>query len=599
MRLLLLVAALLLSGALAACGSDSEPAETPAVVAEATSTPVPATEPAAPPTSEAQARPTPAEPATPTLAPEEPTPRATHPLAAVAAQAESEQEPEGDPDQGGVLQLLGQDPPTLDPHQTGDVRSSRYVLEVFGGLLTVNPELEIVADLAENWAIDADGMGYTFNLNTDATFHDGRRVTADDFKYSIERVADPATEAPGADTYVGDIVGVKDKLDGVADSVSGVTVTDDATLHIDLDAPKPYILAKLTYPASFVVDRTNVETGRDWVRTPNGTGPFKLAEYEPGVLMRLERFENYHLGPAHVDGVEFNLAGGDGLLMYENDEIHWGRAGLSLIEALQDPTHPLREDLHLGPPDFDVFYYGMNFEQPPFDDVKVRQALNYSIDRETLATVLLSGVVTPTSKVLPPGFPAYNPDLEGYPYDPEKARQLLAESTYGSDTSTYPRIVVTFPGSFGSPLSPLHEAILATWEEQLGITMDIQQTEWATYLQDLRERRFQIFGGLGWSADYLDAENFLDVLFHSESDNNHTGYVNAELDAILERARVEQDELARVALYNEAEQLIIEQAVWAPLYHSNGDSYIIKPYVKGLPLTPLVIPRLRYVYFTE
>ena len=241
----------------------------------------------------------------------------------------------------------------------------------------------------------------------------------------------------------------------------------------------------------------------------------------------------------------------------------------------------------------------MNTEEPPFDDVKVRQALNYTIDRETLSTVLLNGVVTPTSKVLPPGFPAYNPDLEGYDYDPDKARALLAESKYGSDTSNYPHIVLTLPGSFGSSISPTNEAILATWEEQLGIQMEIQQTEWATYLQDLRERRFQIFGGLGWVADYLDAENFLDVLFHSESNNNHTGFSNAELDAILEKARVEQDPAARVELYNQAEQLIIEQAVWAPLFHSNGDSYIIKPYIKGLPLTPLVIPRLRYVYFDE
>ncbi len=588
MKIILLTSLLLLGGLIAACGSDPAPTNTLAP----TSTPMPT----------ATAVPTPAPTARPTAtapAPGEPTPRATHPLQAVVQHEEAEHEDEGDAVQGGVLRLLGNDPPTLDPHQTGDVTSSRYVLEVFGGLLTIDPSLQIVPDLAEDWAIDADGMGYTFNLNPDARFHDGRRVTAEDFKYSIERAADPATEAPGADTYIGDIVGVSEKLNGEAGSVSGVSVIDDSTIRLELDAPKPYILPKLTYPASFVVDRSNVETGREWIKTPNGTGPFKLVEYEPGVLMRLERFEDYHLGPANIDEVEFNLAGGDSLLMYENDEIHWGRAGLALIEALQDPSHPLRDDLHLGPPDFDVFYYGMNSEQPPFDDVKVRQALNYTIDRETLATVLYSGVITPTSKILPPGFPAYNPDLEGYSYDPEKARQLLAESEYGSDTSAYPPIVITLPGSFGSSISPLHEAILATWEEQLGIQMEIQQTEWATYLEDLRESRFQIFGGSGWVADYLDPENFLDVLFHSESDNNHTGFSSAELDGILERARVEQDPQARVALYNEAEQLIIDQAPWAPLFHSNGDSYIIKPYVKGLPLTPLVIPRLRYVYFTE
>ena len=597
MKIIVLMGLLLLGGLLAGCGSDSTPVNVPTEAPAPTSTPMPtATAVATPvpttrPTEEPQTATTPA--------PGEPTPRATHPLQAIVQHEEEEHVDEGDAVQGGLLRLLGDDPPTLDPHQTGDVSSSRYILEVFGGLLTINPDLEIVPDLAEDWSIDADGMGYTFNLNPDARFHDGRRVTAEDFKYSIERAADPATEAPGAGTYIGDIIGVKEKLTGDTDSVSGVSVIDDSTIRLELDAPKPYILPKLTYPASFVVDRSNVETGREWIKTPNGTGPFKLAEYEPGVVMRLERFEDYHLGPAYIDEAEFNLAGGDGLLMYENDEIHWARIGVSLIEAVQDPTHPLRDDLHLGPPDFDVFYYGMNFEEPPFDEVKVRQALNYTIDRETLATVLYSGVVTPTSKILPPGFPAYNPDLEGYTYDPEKARQLLAESKYGSDTSTYPLIVMTLPGSFGSSISPLHEAILATWEEQLGIQVEIQQTEWATYLEDLRERRFQIFGGAGWIADYLDPENFLDVLFHSESDNNHTGFNDAELDGILERARVEQDPQARVDLYNEAEQLIIDQAPLAPLFHSNGDSYIIKPYVKGLPLTPLVISRLRYVYFTE
>ena len=600
MRIILLLTALLLGSILVACGSDEAPTSEPAISPEATATPVPAASPSVPteiPTAAA------APVATPTVASgqgqAEPTPRATHPLQAVVQHEEEEHEDEGDPVAGGVLKILGSDPPTLDPHQTGDVTSSRYILEVFGGLLTIDPSLTIVPDLAEDWTVDADGMGYIFNLNPNARFHDGRRVTAEDFKYSIERAADPATEAPGADTYIGDILGVKEKLNGEATFVSGVSVIDDSTIRLELDAPKPYILPKLTYPASFVVDRSNVETGREWIKTPNGTGPFKMVEYEPGVIMRFERFEDYHLGPAHLDEVEFNLAGGDGLLMYENDEIHWGRAGLALIEALADPSHPLREDLHLGPPDFDVFYFGMNTEEPPFDDVKVRQALNYTIDRETLSTVLLNGVVTPTSKILPPGFPAYNPDLDGYDYDPDKARQLLAESKYGSDTEDYPHIVLTLPGSFGSSISPTNEAILATWEEQLGIKMEIQQTEWATYLQDLRERRFQIFGGLGWVADYLDPENFLDVLFHSESDNNHTGFNNAELDELLRKARVEQDQTARFALYNQAEQLIIEEAAWAPLFHSNGDSYIIKPYIKGLPLTPLVIPRLRYVYFDE
>ena len=556
MRITLILTVLLFGGLLTACGSDPTPTTMPTVAPTPTATAVP-------------------------------TPQLT------------DTEPEGVPVEGGVLLLRGSDPPTLDPHQTGDVASSRYILEVFGGLLTIDPDLQIVPDLAQEWAVDSNGMGYVFTLNPDAKFHDGRPVTAQDFKWSIERAADPATEAPAADVFLGDIVGASEKLKGEADSVSGVSVIDDSTVRIDIDAPKPYLLAKLTYPTTFVVDKDNVETGREWVRIPNGTGPFKLGEYEPGVLMRLERSADYHLGPAHLDAIEFNLAGGDGLLMYENDEVHFGGVGVALLESLEDPSHPLSGELHRGPAEFDVAYFGMNFEEPPFDDVKVRQALNYTIDRETLASVLLNDIVTPAKGILPPGFPAYNPDLPGYDFDPEKARQLLAESKYGSDTSSYPHMTLTVPGSFGAPVSPLIEAILATWEEQLGITMDLQQTEWATYLQDLRDRRFQIFGGLGWVADYLDPENFLDGLFHSESDNNHTAYSNLELDALLERARVEQDQAARFALYQQAEEMIIDASPWAPLYHSNGESYLIKPYIKGFPLSPLVIPRFRYVYFIE
>ena len=585
MRIILLLAALLLAGIMTACGSEDQPD---------TATPVPTVAPTTTlaPTATSMFAPT----STPAPTPE---PAPTEEQRQQQAAPSSESELQGIPVDGGVLKLLGGDPPTLDPHQTGDVTSSRYILEVFGGLLTIDPDTAIVPDIAQDWELDADGMGYTIRLNPSVTFHDGRKVTATDVQWSLERASDPATESPAVDTFLGDIVGVKAKLNGEAESIEGISVIDDETIRIDIDAPKSYFLSKLTYPSSFVVDQGNVETGRDWIRSPNGTGPFMLAEYDPGVLMRLERFDGYHLGPAKIDGVEFNLAGGDGLLMYENDEVHAGTVGVAGLSIFSDPTNPLHDQFHTGPAEFDVAYIGMNSHEPPFDDVNVRLALNYAIDRETLAELLLENAVVPAKGILPPGFPGYNPDLPGFEFDPERARQLLAESTYGSDTANYPHITITLPGSFGSTLDPVTEVILATWEEQLGIRMDLLQTEWATYLEDLRERRFQIFGGLSWVADYPDPENFLDGLFHSESSNNHTHYSDPELDALLERARVEQDHEARLALYRQAEEMILDGAPWAPLYHSNGEHFLIKPYIKGWPLSPLVIPRFRYVYFIE
>ena len=606
MRVVLLLAGLLGMVVLAGCGSEA-PGDTatptatvapsPTLAPTATSmfnTPTPTVAVAAAPERGATA--TPGAGATPA-----PTPAVTAvPLPTAAGGPAGGTVPaDGAAVAGGVLRLLGGDPPTLDPHQSGDASSSRYVLEVFGGLFTILPSLEVAPDLAESWDLDPDGAGYTFRLNPAAAFHDGRKVTAEDVRWSLERAADPVTESPTVDTILGDIVGALAKLRGAADVISGVSVVDDATLRVEIDAPKAYFLSKLTYPAAFVVDRANVESGRDWVQAPNGTGPFRLAEYDPGVFMRLERFEGYHLGAAMLEAVEFNLAGGDGLLMYENDEIHFGAVGLGLLESLRDPSNALHDEFRQGPPEFDVSYIGMNSNEPPFDDVNVRLALNYAIDRETIARVLLEGSVVPAKGILPPGFPGYNPGLTGYEYNPERARQLLAESKYGSDTANYPLITMTLPGDFGSSVTPSMEVILATWEAQLGIRMDVLQTEWATYLADLREGRFQIFGGLGWIADYMDPENFLDVLFHSGSYNNHTNYNDPELDALLERARVEADPEARLALYREAERMILAGAAWAPLWHSAGDNYLVKPYVKGLNLSPLIIPRFRFVYFVE
>jgi ABC-type transport system substrate-binding protein len=499
---------------------------------------------------------------------------------------------------GGTFLRLGADPTTLDPHLTTDVNSAVYAVEIFGGLMTIDKELAIVGDLAETWDVSADGKTTTFRIHPDAKFHNGRSVTANDIKWSLERAADPDTEAFNAGVFLGDIVGVDQKLTGASNSISGIQVINDSTLTITTDAPKPFFLSKLTYPVSFVLDQQNVESGRDWIFEPVGTGPFRLEEYRPGEVLRLTRFEDYHLGPAMIDEVEFLISGGNSMLMYENDELHITGIPLGMLEGVLDPANSLFAEVVAAPPQFDVDYFGFNTTEPPFDDVKVRQAFNYAIDRASVASTLLEDLVVPAAGILPTGFPGYNPDLQGYTYDPEKARQLIQDSKYGG-LEELPRITLTLPGSFGAAVSPSIEAMLSMWEENLDVRIDLLQTEWAIFLQDLHQQRFQMFGGLGWIADYPDPENFLDVLFHSKSSNNQSEYVNFELDLLLERARVELDETARFELYHRAEEIIVADAPWVPLWHSNGGSVLIKPNVNDYFLFPLVIPKYRYVYFTE
>ena len=499
---------------------------------------------------------------------------------------------------GGVFRRVWSDPPTLDPALVTDTTSSGVVVEVFSGLVALDTDLRLVPDLAESWEISPDGTVYTFTLRPDATFHDGKPVTAHDFKWSIERAADPRTASPVADIYLNDIVGFEDVFEGRTTEISGITVVDDRTIRFTIDAPKAYFLAKLTYPTAYVVDQVNVEEGGStWTDMPNGTGPFRLKEYRIGERIVLERFENYTRGGTGVDTILMNLAGGQQMAMYENDEIDITGVGLFDLERVLDPDEPLNRELVIAPPDFSVSYIGFNASMAPFDDANFRRALNHAIDKELIADEVLSQLLTPAYGILPPGFPAYNPDLVGLRHDPELAQQLLAQSRY-ADPETRPRIVVTVPGRGGTIGLDL-EVILQMWETVLGVTVEIQQVEWATYLEDLNKQRYQAYAGLGWAADYPDPQDFLDILFHTESGLNHGAFSDPEIDAILEQARTEPEAPKRIALYRQAEEMIVNAAPWVPLWYQGERHVLIKSHVKGYRLTPMIVPKLTQVHIGD
>ncbi len=539
----------------------------------------------------------------PSVAVPDPTPPpAQTPEVEAETQAQAaEVRPEPEPDDaiteapsGGVFRRVWSDPPTLDPALVTDTTSSGVVVEVFSGLVALDSDLRLVPDLAESWEISPDGTVYTFTIRPDATFHDGTAVTAHDFKWSIERAADPRTASPVADIYLNDIIGIDDVFEGRTTEIAGITVIDDRTIRFTIDSPKAYFLAKLTYPTAYVLDRENVEEGGStWTDSPNGTGPFRLKEYRIGERIVLERFENYARGGPGVDTILMNLAGGQQMAMYENDEIDITGVGLFDLERVLDPAEPLNRELVIAPPDFSVSYIGFNAQMAPFDDANFRRALNHAIDKELIATEVLSELLTPAYGILPPGFPAYNPDLVGLRHDPELARALLADSAY-ADPETRPRIVVTVPGRGGTIGLDL-EVILQMWETVLGVTVEIQQVEWATYLEDLNKQKYQAYAGLGWSADYPDPQDFLDILFHTESGLNHGAFSDPAIDEVLEEARIEPEAVRRIALYRQAEEMIVSAAAWVPLWYQGERHVLIKPHVKGYRLTPMIIPKLTQV----
>lgn len=498
---------------------------------------------------------------------------------------------EGEPAGSGELRLIGDDPLTLDPALAGDVTSATYIVEVYSGLLTLGPQLQLEPDIAESYDVSADGLSYTFHLRDNATFHQGRRVTANDFKYSMERSASPTLASPLAEAYLGDIVGAKDYIRGRADSISGIEVVDDSTLKITIDAPKPYFPLKLTYPTAFVVDKNQIESNPDsWTRRPNGTGPFMIDEYQPGERMTLKAFSRYHLGAPKLETVTYLLAAGSSTTMYENNEIDVSFVPIDFLQRAEDVNDPLNKEYVKGD-ELSTSYIGFNTKAPPFDDPKVRQAFATAIDKARLVSVVLRNGWRQANGILPPQMPGFNPELAGLTFDAAQAKKLLSESKYGGPEGL-PPIQLTETGA-GANIGNITEAILAMWKENLGVDVRVQQVETATFFSDLDRGRFQMFS-LGWIADYPDPENFLDLKFHSGSRQNDTQYSNPEVDAILDQARTEADPTRRLALYDQAEEMIVNDAPWIPLFHGASHN-IVKPYVKGWLETPLVVPRLRFV----
>ncbi len=492
---------------------------------------------------------------------------------------------------GQALVLSGgesNNPRDYDPattHGTGDKL-------VFSGLVAFDPRLNLIPDLAQTWSVSPDGLTYIFTLRPNATFHDGRKVNAQDVIYSWERAADPKTQSDTVLTYLGDIVGVADMRSGKANHIAGLRALDDEHLQVQIDAPKPYFLEKLTYPTAFIVDQNNVETGPDWVYQPNGTGPYKLIQWSRGKQIVYQAYPDFYLGRPGLPYVIINLFAGVPTSLYESGDVDLASVDLSSVDRFLDPTEPLHAELYTAV-DLCTGYVVFDTTQPPFDDVKVRQAFSEAFDRQKYIDVVMNGHALPAIGPYPPALPGFNSSLRGLPFDPAAARQLLSQSKYGGATGL-PPIVYTDAG-FGSSISGDVAALAQMWKQYLGVSITVENIEPNFfYDQTFAGHHGQIFGG-GWCADYPDPENFADVLFHTGSEQNTGGYSNPALDKLLEQARVEQDISKRIQIYQQAEQIIVDDA--PVLFTVHSLSYmLVKPYIKGFVLTPVDISIQRYMW---
>ena len=493
-----------------------------------------------------------------------------------------------------VLNLWDTGPITLDPAISGEMTSHAYIMQVFSGLVRLDEESKPAPDIAESWQRSNDGKAYTFHLRKGVRFHDGKEVTAQDFEYSWERACNPETGSQTAAVYLGDIIGVNDVLEGKTTEISGVEIIDDYTLKVTIDAPKAYFLAKLTYPTAFVVDKANVESGKEWWHKPNGTGPFRLKEWKPGEVLVLEPNESYYGQPVTINRVVFHLLAGMPMAMYEMDEIDVAPVWEHHIDRVTDENGPFYKELAIFP-ELSLFYIGFNTQKPPFDDVNVRQAFCHAVNKQRIIELTRKGMVTKADGILPPNMPGYNQSLRGLHYDVAKAKSLIANSKYGS-VANLPPITITDSGQGGN-ISEYLGAIIQDWQQNLGVEVTVRQLEPEIFPYHLKEEVNEMFVS-GWIADYPDPQDFLDILFRTGTEYNYGSYTNPDVDALLDQAAVEPDDAARLSMYQQVEQSMIDEAACLPLWF--GTSYVlIRPYVRNYKLDAQGIPTLSEVYIEE
>lgn len=484
------------------------------------------------------------------------------------------------PVQGGnlVRALNYGDPGNLDPIVKAEVAAQMVTMHIFSRLLKYDPvSQKMEGDLAEKWQVSDDQKTYTLALRKGATFHNGRTVTAADVKYSFERLVNPGSASPSANTLA-DVVGVDEFRAGHTGGIAGLRVVSDDVIEITLAKIRPAFLQTLTTVPLSIVPKEEVErAGDNFGLKPVGSGPFELEAWQRDDKVVLKAFEDYFGGRPHLDRVTYRVMKEEATrdAEFQTGNIDMMTAGESLYRKYAaDPAY--RSHLTEVPELFTraIFF---NLKEKPFDDVRVRQAINYAIDKKVVVEKVLNNKAYPAVGPLQSSSPAFNPTLGGYSYNPGKAKELLKQANLekGFDME----VLATASGA------RVLEG-LAGYLQDVGIRLKIVQLESTTMLSRARSGNYKaVYYSTGGD---LDPVAFLESRLHTRNQGhagNVSSYSNPEVDRLLDEAQALTDDSQRLELARQAEEIAVKDAPWF-FFNYNKAVIIHQPWVMGLQPVP-------------
>ena len=497
---------------------------------------------------------------------------------------------------GSALDLavqVGPDPETVDPALNSAVDGANMIIHAFETLMIVDKDNKIVPGQAESYEVSDDGLTYTFHLRKGLKWSDGSPLTANDFVYAWQRLADPNTAAPYAGDMLGYVKGYEEAAGGNLEAL-GVSAPDDDTFVVELSVPCVYFSKLVTHASMVPIQKATVDANGDqWTLTPDTyicNGPLKMIEWVPGSHIIFAKNENYW----NADAVTLNTLK---FVLMEDSNASYSAYQTGEVQMIKDvPTEEIpslkgKEDFHVDPI-MGTYYLSFQTEKAPFDNPDVRMALSLAIDRDYVANTVMQGTYSPATNFVGPGLSDAEDgssfeettrknnggdffDVANHDADVAKAKELLAKAGY-PDGAGFPTVeYMTNDAGYHKPLA---EYLQSCWKEELGINMDIKVVEWSTFTPTRRAGDFQMARN-GWVYDYDDPSNMLNLM-KSTSGNNDGKYNNPEVDKMLDEANSTADVAEHYQKLHDAENMILADAAMAPVAYYN-DFYLQDPKLKG------------------